>query len=351
MSYRPQAPVRGPRGGSRSIYRRRRRPRWGRIIPILLTFVVLVVVVLRACVGGGGGTTDLTSYVDAARPLIQRSNETGMQLKRIPQELPNLTRDDLARRLDQMSAEAAAVSDDAARTLVKVPTVAVPANGHLLTAFKARSVGLVEIKPAILEANLNPDEGLAIVTFQAAVNRLVLSDLAYAFFSDDIKAQLDKGRRRPEVPVSTYLADTELARADKQAEFVKRVRESEKLKATENVAIADFKTEPSGSGDGENLQLPPANSFEVLVTVVNKGNTRAERTVVRAELRYAGKPDPQTDSATIDLLEPGDSKTVALRNLQPARGDPINRVDIEVLAPGDRDTTDNKTFFKFQFRR
>src|SRR5207247_1475257 len=134
---------------------------------------------------------------------------------------------------------------------------------------------------------------------------------------DEVKIQLAKFKERSEVPDSTYVRDTDLSKTDKQGDFVRALRSSDKLKAGENVAITSFRTEPDQVGqDGDVYNLPPSPNFELRVTVTNKGNLRAQQIQVRAQLVSSVNPTGSSDSDTIDALDPQDSKVVVLRNVK-----------------------------------
>jgi hypothetical protein len=314
---------------------------------VLASIVIIVMIlVIRAC--QGGSSLDVKGYVDSVRPWIQSSSETADGFKQIQQSLNTLTRDQLSQRLDALAKEATALYDQARRSLQQVPPFAISPHGHLLTALKARSVGLVDIRPAMLQANVNPDEGVAIQTFKTALLGLVLGDQAYQFFSDEIKAELDRAKQKSEVPVSYFIRNTDLARSDRQDEFVRSIRTAEKLKATQNLSLVSFKSVPDAlRPEGDIFVLPPAEGFELIVTVKNSGNVRVEQIQIKAALTSQINPEPQSSSAIIDVLEPGETKQEVIRGLRPDRGDPVNRIELEIVAPADVDQIDNAASFKF----
>jgi len=317
---------------------------------LLSVVIILLIALIRAC--EGGSSLDVKAYVDKVRPLIQSSNEIGDSFKQIPPSLNTFTRDQLSQRLDDLARHATSLADRAETSFPNVPGFAVPAHGYLLTALKARAVGLAELKPAMLQANVIPEETQAFQTFRAAVTGLLLSDEAYQFFAERTKAELGKAKQKSEVPDSSYIRDTDLARAEGQDNFVRKLRESEKLKATENLALVSYKTVPEQlNRDGDTANLPPADVFELIVSVTNKGNVRAEQVQIQVKLTSSFNPEPQASSAIVDVLEPGDTKQEVVRGLRPDRGDATNLIEISVVRPADVDQTDNADSFKFTMRK
>ena len=149
------------------------------------------------------------------------------------------------------------------------------------------------------------------------------------------------------------MRDTVLAQMNGQADFIRALRAAEKLKASQNLAIVQFKSMPEGTRpEGEEVfSLPPANAFELQVSVMNRGNVRAERIQVKASLTSQINPTPQVTTDEIDVLDPGDTKAVVLRGLKPDKGDPVNLLEMEAVSPDDIDQLDNKKSFEFTMRK
>ena len=103
--------------------------------------------------------------------------------------------------------------------------------------------------------------------------------------------------------------------------------------------------------DGDTANLPPADVFELIVSVTNKGNVRAEQVQIQVKLTSSFNPEPQASSAIVDVLEPGDTKQEEVRGLRPDRGDATNLIEISVVRPADVDQTDNADSFKFTMRK
>jgi hypothetical protein len=349
MAYRPRPTGLPSRPlGPRPIYSRRGGPRYlVRRIAVVVTLVVLIALVFRACSGGGGGTSvDAAAYMDSVRVYVQKSNEIGTAWKRLPQNLNTFDRDSLSKQLTDLQKQSSDLISGTVTAFPTVPQFAIAAQGYLLTTFRARAQGLKDVTPAILQANVTQDEGFAIQTFRSSLVALQASDLTYGYFKEEINRQLAAAKQKSEVPESTFIAGSDFALPDKQDGFVKALRDAEKLKATQNLGIAGIKTDPDQQGqDGEVFRLPASPSFELRVTVTNKGNVRSDKVV-----SSTGSPQ-QTDSTTIDSLDPGDSKVAVLRGLNPDRGDAVNLIEIEVVAAGDADPTDNSKSFKFTMQK
>lgn len=344
-------PARTARAPRRPIYTRRRRaPRYRLLLAGIGTLLLLVFLV-RSC-GGRSSAPDIAGYVDSARLFVQRSNEVGERFKVLVPQLAGLNRDDVTKQLETMAKDAGALSDEAVKTLTGVPAPALSAHGFLLTALRARADGVTDFKLSLFNAASNPDDNLAALAFQNGLTKLALADLSYDYFTKEIQGQLGKAKQKSEVPASTYVAGTDLAKPEKLGDYVKAVRESETLKATLDVAIASFDTEPPKQREEAGVRsLPADNAFAVKVTITNKGTQKADNIVVAAALVSSEPGQEQSDSDTIKSLLPGDSLTVVLRKLRPGRGDATNRVAITVTLGGDVDPTNNTDQFKFRMAK
>jgi hypothetical protein len=346
MAYRP--PVRTQRTASRPIYGRRRRQLNYRAFAVIVTvLLILIILVARAC-GSSSSSPDLKDYADASRLLIDRSNAIGALLQDLPVRLPNYTRETLVTDLDKWAEDARRVSDEAPKKLVNVPQLALPAHAYLLTTFKARAEGVAGIKAPLVQATVVPEEA-AMNNLQVALNQLLLSDIAYGYFAQEIKAQLTKAKQESQVVTSAYVKDTALGRSDKQAELIRTIQKSDKLKTTTNLAIVEVKTDPDALGNPDNgvFRLPAKDSFEVNVAVLNRGNVKVEKINVVGRLYTpSGGQNPQVKNGMIDVVEPGDKKTVPLRGLVPDRGDGVNFIKVEG-ASADFDPTSNEKSFQF----
>jgi hypothetical protein len=320
------------------------------VLLFLTIGALLLVVFAKAC--GGGAGADLVSYVDTARTYIQRSNDIGKRFQALPGTIGSFNRADLTKALDSMARDAQVVADDAVRLFTKVPPPALAAHGYLLSSLKARASGLVDIKPAILGAPANPDEGIAIDAFRNQLLGLILSDVSYGYFSSEIKAQLDKVKQRSEVPPSTYVKDTSLGQPNPQADFVRAIRASDKLKPSQDVAIVDVSTKPAklASDSSDIASLPAADAFELDVTVANMGNVQVKSIQVKAAL-VSDLGTQESASTEIDQIDPGDKKIAAIYKLNPDRGDPRNRIDVEVGGVDNADPIDSRRTFQFRMAK
>jgi hypothetical protein len=317
------------------------------VFTILILLLIILVALFR-----GGGSLDVRGYVDSVRPLIQKSNETGNLWRTLPVDIERMTRADLQHRMDDLSNQSAATADEAIKSVEKVPGFAVAAHGYLVTALRVRAEALKELRPAVLQA-VALDEALAVSAVQIGVNKLMLGDDAYKFFSDDVTAQLTRAKQQSEVPDSAYVSGTELSQPNKQADFVRRMRQIDALKAQINVGIADFKPDPEAARQDPDgvFDLPPAESFQLRVTVKNKGNQRVEKIFVKAQMFSPVNTVGQSDSDTIEALEPGEVRVVPLLNLKPDRGDVVNTLTLTLSGVADQEPSDDAATLKFRMAK
>ncbi|MDQ3866427.1 MAG: hypothetical protein M3304_06315 [Actinomycetota bacterium] len=174
--------------------------------------------------------------------------------------------------------------------------------------------------------------------------RLVASDVIYKdFFEDPAKTVMDeRGVADVAVPPSRFVTNSEFASPSSWQLVYERLTKPPTASGLHGNSVASVRALPSGeelSRDDENtVKVSDRLGFEVAVE--NSGDN--QETQVNVTLTIQQSPQPIRKEATIDAINPGDTKTVVFRDLGTVAFGPevILRVTVEPVA-GEENTNNN----------
>jgi hypothetical protein len=190
-------------------------------------------------------------------------------------------------------------------------------------------------------ADMEPDEAAADLATQSA--RLVASDVLYAdFFKAPAEEVMDgEGVTDVAVPDSDFITNAEFASPNSWKLIVDRLTKRPAAGGLHGNQIAGVRALPSGkqlSATEENtVQASDRLAFEVLVE--NSGES--QETQVKVNFTIQQSPEPIRQEATIDAINPGDTKVVSFADLTVSFASrTIVKVTVEPV-PGEENTTNN----------
>jgi hypothetical protein len=175
-------------------------------------------------------------------------------------------------------------------------------------------------------------------------NRLVASDVIYADSfatpaGDVMESQDVTGIG---VPESRFVTNQELASPASWKLIVERLTRPPAAGGLHGNRIGAVRALPAGEElsrtDENTVQATDRLAFEVLVE--NSGDS--QETQVKVNLTIQQSPEPIREEATIDAINPGDTKSVVFRNLDQVSFGPrtILKVTVEPV-PGEENTNNN----------
>jgi hypothetical protein len=176
-------------------------------------------------------------------------------------------------------------------------------------------------------------------------NRLVASDVIYA---DSFAAPAEEVMERQdvtgiEVPESRFVANQELASPASWKLIVERLTRPPAAGGLHGNRIAAVRALPAGDElsrtDENTVQASDRLAFEVLVE--NSGDN--QETQVKVNLTIQQSPDPIREEATIDAINPGDTKSVVFRDLDQVSFGPRTILKVTVEPVAGEDNTNNNT--------
>ena len=175
-------------------------------------------------------------------------------------------------------------------------------------------------------------------------NRLVASDVVYAdsFMTPSVERMEEQGVRGIEVPPSGFVSNPELASPASWKLIVERLTQPAATGGLRGNKIAGVRVQPGGQqlSPSEENTVPASDRLVVEVLVNNSGE--AQETQVKVNLTIQQSPEPIRKEATIDAINPGDTKVVPFRDFGGVSfgSRTILKVSVEPVA-GEENTNNN----------
>src|SRR3954447_3756799 len=164
----------------------RRRRRWIALGVVLTVAVLAVNAAVSSRSNGPAREQANLAYLDAIRPLVQRSNNEGMDIADVHTNALQLGRDGIGGRLDRVSREAEAVVRDSRR--VSAPTQLRDANDLLVAAFAIRAKAAETVRQALADALGTQPPDPAVSSLVDVGKDMVAADRAYQLFLASLPA-------------------------------------------------------------------------------------------------------------------------------------------------------------------
>ena len=320
----------------------RPRPEVVRLIALIaaaILFAVVLVLVVKGC--SGQKRAEYQDYMNAVSRIATQSEKVGANLNTTI-TTPGIRLPDLQARLNGLRQEQAQLVTSAEG--LKPPGTLREQQQSLVEALQFRVSGLAGLADALTTIDKGTAASRAGRALAEQAERLAASDVIYQdLFSEGSRHVLaQEGVTGVAVPSSDFLHDADLASPRSWALIVQRITQTPTSGGLHGNSIAGVKVEPGDqqlSASQENTVTASEDlSFHVLVK--NSGNS--QETQVKVSLTIQQSPQPVKRSQTIDLINPGETKTVVFGNLPaPSFG---QRTTVQVTVepvPGEKNTSNN----------
>jgi hypothetical protein len=215
---------------------------------------------------------------------------------------------------------------------------------ELVESLRLRVSGLSGLTRAFDDIAEAEDPQAAGRLLAVPAERLVASDVVYEdLFQAPAQAALDREDvGGVDVPESDFVQGSDLASASAWTLIVERLTRSPTRGGPRGNMIAGVRAQPEGtrlSPTEENtVEASDQLAFEVLVE--NSGTS--QETQVRVNLNIQQTPQPIRKQATIDLINPGQTRSVVFSDLAPSFGI-LTTVQVNVEPVPGESRTDNNT--------
>jgi hypothetical protein len=316
----------------------------------LIAVAILVVVLLVFWVQGCQNDAKARAYKDYMTNvalIAKASRQTGTTLNSVL-ITPGIKEKDLETKLNGLAQQEQ-------QNVVQAQSLDPPghlreANRHLVESLQLRVSGLRGLANAFASTakSKNPDKAGAVLSEQA--KRLVASDVVWddLFQTPALLILDEQGIRGVAVPASHVATNEDLASAATFAEIVKRIKGATTGGTSgglHGTGIESVTAQPQGlvlSRDADNKVIATTSlTFEVVVK--DTGENLESKIPVTLTIQKQGAPIKQVQ--TIDVISPGQTKTVVFKNIDVTGvfGSRVNlKVDVQPVQ--DEANTDNNSY-------
>ncbi|MER3410821.1 MAG: hypothetical protein C4306_12295 [Thermoleophilia bacterium] len=320
------------------------------LVAFAIVVVVLLVFLISSC--GGSKTGKYASYMTKVAALARDSDQIGRELSNAL-TTPGIKPSELAVKLEGL----------AARQRLGVTTAeAIEAPGPLreehrsvVEALRFRFVGLRALSDAVRNTAGSKDVSRAALQLAEQAQRLVASDIVWEdlFRSAAIIKLRQEGVRGIAVPDSDVAPAPDFGSPGYWVPVFQRVNYAALGRATgglHGTGIVETKALPSGTvlrTDKENI-VTAGTDLGFAVTVEDTGDSQEVQ--VKVTLTIQQQPSPIVATQTIDVIDPGQQKTVVFRNLGEVRFATKTTVTVDVKpVPGEANTGNNSASYPVIF--
>jgi hypothetical protein len=288
------------------------------LVAVAIAAVVVLVLVIQGC-RDSGREEAYRGYVDDMRVVARGSAAIGTRFNTLL-TTRGIRQPELQRQLGALAAQHRRLVDQA--LLIEPPGRIRQAHADAVQALGLRTDGLVRLDETLRQSG-QATPAVAGARLAAQVRRFVASDVTWDdFWLQPVRGELDEQDiGGVNVPDSNFLANVNLTTPELMESIIKRVRGA----ATGGVApglhgtgLISVMAQPGN----ETLSANQENTVEttpelaIAVTVENTGDN--QETEIPVTLSIEQSPTPIRRQQEIDLIDPGQRKTVVFRNLADA---------------------------------
>ena len=348
----------GPRGGGGPRRPQLRTPHG--LTPLLrlaglVALAILVVVLLAVWVQGCAGQDDQTAYAD----YLAGVGEVGNDSAKIGSDLatllttPGLAQTELETKLggyvqrQQLDVERARDLDP--------PGPLTPAHAHALEALQLRVTGLQGMLDTFRATKDSDDQAAAGQQLASWGQRLEASDVVWKdLFQGAAQATMaSEGIEGLTAPASVFVENSDLYTARSMSSIWQRVHGASTGGTPSGLhgsSLAYTKVQPA------NVQLSTSTETKITVStdvsfevgVTNSGEN--QEVGVKVKLTIPAQPTPIAKTGTIDVIDPGETKTVTFADFPdfPFQENTTIQVSVEPV-PGETNTGNNTAEYPVVF--
>lgn len=286
------------------------------LISFAILIVVLLVFVIQDC-RGESKRNAYENYMEDVAEVGTQSSQIGRQLNGLL-TTTGIKQADVVQRLSGLAQSQEQGVGRASE--LEPPGPLRPQQRHVVEALQLRVSGLRGLADAFESTADLKNAGEAGGQLADQARRLLASDVIWDdLFKDPSISELDRqGVRGVEVPDSNFLASPDIASARSMSAFWQRIRGAAVGGTTGGVhgtGLISTKVLPGGQELSTTTQntVEASTNLAFEVTVENQGNSQEVRLRVTFEMQKT--PTSTVRTATIDLINPGEERTVTFRNL------------------------------------
>jgi hypothetical protein len=289
------------------------------LIAFAILVVVLIVFAVRRC-SANSKTHEYRSYIGQVSKLASASAELGKELND-KLTTPGVKERDLETALNGLAQQQ---QQDLARAQGIVPPGPLrPEHRHLIDALQLRATGLSRLRDAFRQTADSKDAAKAGETLAKQGQLLVASDVVWDFYfvapaSAELKHQGIGGVAVPDSPSLHFVQNPDLVTREAMLHVFQRIHGAAtggSAAGLHGTGLVSVKVLPSGmrlSTSSDNTIVASSDlAFEVAV----QDTGDAQEVQIPVTLTIEKSPKNIVQRKAIDVLDPGETKTVVFKNL------------------------------------
>jgi hypothetical protein len=345
----------GPQGGGGG-GRGPRRPQFSSphgITPLLrlaglVALAILVIVLLAVWVQGCAGTDEQTAYGD----YLASVGEVGKDSAKVGADLatllttPGLTQTELETKLGGY-VQRQQLDVERARDL-SPPGPLTPANGHAVEALQMRVTGLQGLLDTFRATKDTDDQAAAGEQLAAWGSRLEASDVIWKdLFQGTAQATMAaEGVEGLTAPASVFVENPDLYTARSMSSIWQRVHGASTGGTPSGLhgsALAYTKVLPQGVQLSTTTETKITTSVDTAFEVGVTNSGEFQEVGVQVKLTIPRQPSPIVKTGTVDVIDPGETKTVAFSDFPDFPYQENATVQVTITPVDGETKTDNNT--------
>jgi hypothetical protein len=306
----PRMPSRPPGGGGGpqpSLFR------LGILIAGAILLAVILVLWVNSC-RSGQKKAEYRSYMEAVTGRASESEQVGKRLNQLI-TTPGIKLADLRDELDGLRQQSTQLLASARK--LEPPGPLRDEQESLVQAFEFRVTGLDGLAQAFAQVQSTKEAAAAGQRLSLPAQRLVASDAVYAdfFYEGSRTVMNNEGVQGIPIPESKFVQNGDLAGPTAWSLIVERLTRSPSAGGLHGSQIVSVIVQPGAQQlsptEDNTVKASDRLSFQVLV----KNSGESQETQITVSLTIQQSPEPVRRKQVIDLINPGETKTVVFRNL------------------------------------
>jgi hypothetical protein len=319
---------------------------------ILIAGAILLAVILVLWVNScreGQKKAEYRDYMEAVSGPASESEQVGKQLNQLL-TTPGIKLNDLRNELDGLRQQSRQILATAQK--LDPPGPLRDQQESLVETFEFRVSGLDGLAQAFADVQGTKDTAESGRKLSLPAQRLVASDVVYAdLFNEGSRTVMsNEDVKGIPIPESTFLQNGDLASPSAWALIVERLTRSPSAGGPHGNQIVGVVVQPGANQlsptEDNTVKQSDRLSFQVLV----KNSGASQETQVKVSLTLQQSPKPIRGEQTIDIINPGETKTVIFRDLgSPSFGTRTTlKVNVEPVT-GETNTSNNTAEYPIIF--
>jgi CARDB len=346
------------RGGSTRGPRRPLRPPHGAtpllrlvgLVVLVIALVLILVLVIQSCAASSKHDA-YASYMDDVGVIARQSEANG---RRVVDALTTP-----GAKVADLETTLRGIAEAESQNLQQAENIGPPGrlrdeNMHVIEALQLRVSGVDGLAAAFRQtAGSTAAADAAVLAAQA--DRFVASDVVW---DDLFKEPAERQLRADEVtgvrvPDSTYVANRDLLNTESMANVLKRLRGATQggtptgLHGTNIVSTKALPANQTLRQDADNTVVA-STDLAFAVTIEDSGDSQEVQ--IKVTLTVEGSSGPIVKTQTIDVINPGEQKTVTFKDLGQVKFATKTTLKVDVKAvPGEKNTDNNSAAYPVIF--